>query len=389
MIITTLEAPFPTASRLRRALNLCVAKSRTNIQALAGQPTTWAFAVDGHYAGWKEGFFEIGNWTTSFHAGMALLAWRETGDDHFLHHVRRLNPLYQEKVGAHAADTMHDLGFLYSLYAVALHRITDDNHQRDLGLKAARVLADRFVPEGGYIRAWGRMDEADSDYAGLAIIDCLMNLPLLYWASGESGDRRFEQIANRHADTTLEWFIRDDDSVYHAFRFDANGRPTGGANYCGRSIQSHWARGTSWAIYGFAIACRYTGNFRYLDASLRLARRFISLLDDEVVPLWDFRLDADAPRLRDSSAAAVAACALLELEALGAADAALIATKDALLDKLCSDIYLDFDPAVQGVLRFGQVGDGVGRAKSAYTSWGDYYLMEGLVRQLGMRQSWW
>ncbi len=108
-----------------------------------------------------------------------------------------------------------------------------------------------------------------------------------------------------------------------------------------------------------------------------------------MVPAWDFRLDADAPHLRDSSAAAVAVCAFQELEALGAADAAITATKEALLQRLCSDDYLDFDSAIQGVLKHGEVGDGVGKAKSAYTSWGDYYLMEALAREMGMKETWW
>jgi unsaturated chondroitin disaccharide hydrolase len=387
---TTLASPSAsTKEPLQRAFDLCVAKTRSNIQALADKTTTWSLAVDGDYSKWNEGFFEIGNWTTSFFTGMALLAWRESEDEHFIRQVERLEPLYQAKVGEHSADTMHDLGFLYSLYAVALYKLTGEARHRELGLKAAEVLANRFVPEGGYIRAWGRMDEKNTDYTGLAIIDCMMNLPLLYWATEETSDQRFKKIAIRHSETTLAHFIRRDDSVYHSFRFNKAGRPDGGDNYCGRSIESHWARGTTWAIYGFALGYRYTGDQRYLDASQRLARKFISLLDGEVVPLWDFRLDAEAPYIRDSSAASVAVCAFQELEALGAADASITSAKDALLAKLCSGDYLDSDPAIRGLLKFGEVGDGVGKAKSAYTSWGDYYLMEGLARELGQEINWW
>ena len=385
--LATREAP--DLCQLRPALALCIAKTRSNIPKLADTPTTWALAVDGRYDRWNEGFFEIGNWTTSFFTGMALLAWRETGDPHFLHHVARMAPHYQAKVGEHAADTMHDLGFLYSLYSVALYKLTGDMAQRDLGIKAARVLADRFVPEGGYIRAWGRMDETTTDYAGLAIIDCMMNLPLLYWAHEETGEARFKEIAIRHSDTTLAHFIRPDDSVYHSFRFRPDGTPSGGDNYCGRAVESHWARGTTWAIYGFALGYRYTGDQRYLDASLRVARKFIALLDDEIIPVWDFRLEHDAQPLRDSSAAAIAVCAFQELAALDAADASIIAANDALLEKLTSDNSLEHDPAIQGVLKLAEAGDGVGKAKSAYSSWGDYYLMEAIARELGAKETWW
>ena len=115
----------------------------------------------------------------------------------------------------------------------------------------------------------------------------------------------------------------------------------------------------------------------------------LALLDEEVVPVWDFRLDAGAPPIRDSSAAAIAACAFQELEALGAADAPITAAKHALLVRLCTDDYLDHDPSIEGVLKHGEVGDGVGKAKCAYTSWGDYYLMEALARELGMTETWW
>lgn len=388
MSIAAMPRPVSQSAQ-SHALDVCVAKIRSNIRLLADKPTTWALAIDGDYAAWNEGFYEIGNWTTSFFTGMAVIAFKQTGDRCFLEETTRLEPFYESKVGEHSADTMHDIGFLYSLYSIALYKVTGEAKHRELALKAAEVLADRFIPEGNYIRAWGRMDDHSSDYAGLAIIDCMMNLPLLYWASEETGDPRFKDIALRHSDTTLANFIRDDDSVYHSFRFDRSGAPTGGDNYCGRAVESHWARGATWAIYGFAMGYRYTGDERYLDASLRLARKFISLLDEEIVPIWDFRLDAEAPFIRDSSAAAIAVCAFQELEALNAADETISAAKVALLERLCSPDYLDTDPGIKGVLKQGEVGDGVGKAKTAYTSWGDYYFMEALARESGMAINWW
>src|ERR1039457_5424954 len=147
-----------TAPRsLQNAFDLCVRKTRSNIQRLANEPKTAALAVDGNYFGWQEGFFEIGNWTSSFFTGMALVAWRETEDEFFLQQVLRLAPWYRDKVFKHDADTMHDLGFLYSLYSVALFKLTGDRAHREVGLRAAEVLASRFIPAGGYLRAWGRM----------------------------------------------------------------------------------------------------------------------------------------------------------------------------------------------------------------------------------------
>lgn len=377
--------------RLHRAFEICAEKTLRNLPDLLASERSWAFAPDGDFAKWNEGFFEIGNWTPSFFTGMGLLAWLRTGDRAFLDRVEAMEPLYRRKIGEGAADTMHDLGFLYSLHAVALSKLTGEERWRELGLKAAEVLAERFIEPGDYIRAWGRMDETGPgvESEGLAIIDCMMNLPLLYWASEVSGDGRFRDYAIRHSDTTLKHFIRGDGSVYHSFRFGPDGTPAGGDNYCGRSIESHWARGAAWAMYGFALGYRHTGDLRYLDASLLVTRRWIAELDGEIVPVWDFRLGEGEEKLRDSSAAAIAVCAIQELEALGHADEKIRSTKDALLARLCSRDYLDESPDIRGVLRQGQVGDGAGRARSAYTSWGDYFFMEGLARELGLKVTWW
>ena len=382
--MTTIQPISPQRAAWQRAFDLCVRKTRTNIQDLADAPKSWSKDVNGRYEKFDEGFFEIGNWTSSFFTGMALLAWQATEDEYFLEQTLRLGPTYREKVFTRFLETHHDLGFLYSLYSVALFKLTGDPAQRENGLRAAELLYQRFNGTGGFIRAWGRMDTTEQD--NLAIIDCMMNLPLLYWAAQETGDQKYRAAAVRQADTTLRCFIRADDSVFHAYRFDLKtGQPLGGDNYCGFSQDSHWARGTAWAIYGFAMSHRYTGDQKYLEASLRLARKFIALLDAEMVPVWDFRLPAGAKPVRDASAAAVAVCGFQELQKLGAADAAILKAKEALLDRICRDDYLNFEDHCRGVLRFGiGIGDTIG-----YSSWGDYYLMEALARELFQTETWW
>ena len=374
--------------RLKPAFDLCVAKTRGNIKRLADEPKSYALAVDGNYFAFSEGFYEIGNWTSSFFTGMALLAWRETEDEFFLQQTLRLAPHYREKVFVRHLDSHHDLGFLASLYSLALYKLTGDKEHREVGLHSAEVLAQRFHEKGGFIRAWGRMDTDEFD--NMAIIDCLMNLPLLYWASRETGDKKFYNLAVRHADTTLKNFVRADDSVYHAYRFDlATGRPLRGDTYGGCAVESHWARGTAWAIYGFALSYGCTRDPTYLDASLRLARKFIANLDNEIVPLWDFKLIPAAPRIRDASAASVAVCGFQELLKQLPGDLLLQTTAKELLLRLCSEDYLDRNPACPGIQKNGQVGDANKMGKNAYTNWGDYYLMEALSRELGFGEGWW
>jgi unsaturated chondroitin disaccharide hydrolase len=376
-----------SAQALENVLRLCIKKTRANIRRLADEPRSAAWALDGNYFSYREGFFEIGNWTSSFFTGMALLAWRETEDEYFLQQVLRLAPHYREKVFVCHLDTHHDLGFLTSLYSVALYKLTGGEEHRQVGLRAAEVLAGRFNERGSFIRAWGRMDENDPRFpANMAIIDCLMNLPLLYWASGETGNARFKDIAVRHAQMVLRHFVRPDYSVYHAFRFDQDsGKPIGPDNFCGAGTESYWARGTAWAIYGFALSYGYTGDTAFLDASIQIAKRFLAELDKdtEVVPVWDFRLPAGAPRVRDASAAAIGVCGLQELAKHGASVAEFPKAECKLLARLCSDDYLDARDECPGVLK-SAYGD-----KPAYSSWGDYFLMEAVVREARGGETFW
>lgn len=384
----TLSRPASAQSStfLKAVYDTCVAKARENIRILADNPKSYSFNEHGDYSKWDEGFFDIGNWTSSFFTGMALLAMESTKDGYFLKQLNRLSTVYADKVHRSGMDTMHDLGFLYSLYSVGLWKTTGSIEHRSVGLKAAEELSKRYIPNGRYLRAWGRMDDQRGEYAGLAIIDCMMNLPLLFWASEETGNTFFSQIACHHADTTAQQFVRSDNTVCHAVRFDiATGKPSREDNYCGAGVGSHWARGTAWAIYGFALAYRYTGKAAYLEISQRLARKFLSLLDEAVVPIWDFREKTD---LRDSSAASIASCGLYELATHSAQTAEFGNGADLLLERL-SEGYVNTDPCIHGVLEYGQVGDGIGKAKNAFTSWGDYFLMEALARKLYNKPSYW
>jgi unsaturated chondroitin disaccharide hydrolase len=377
------------AAELAAAFDVCARKSRRTIGLLAARPKSYAADEHGDYSRWKGGFYDIGNWTSSFFTGMALLAWRGTEDEYFLNQTLRLAPPYQKKILQHGADTMHDLGFLYSLYSVALFKLTGDRTHREAGLRAAELLAARFDPKGGYIRAWGRLDEGGPPYAGLAIIDCMMNLPLLYWAAREGGDHRLYDVAVRHADITLELFVRPDDSVYHAYRFDTQtGEALRPDNYAGCAVESHWARGTAWAIYGFALSHRYTRDARYRAVALRLARKFVQNSKAEVVPVWDFKLPPGQERRRDASAGAIAVCGLQEL-ARGAGEDWLAGAARRLLHRLCQPDYLDADETRLGILKLAQVGCKAGQARNAYASWGDYFLMEALSRELVMGETFW
>ncbi len=375
---------------LQKVYKLCVEKTRKNINMLADQPKSWSFSVDGNYSDWNEGFFEIGNWTTSFFTGMAALEFEVSGDLYFLKQLNRFKDLYKNKVNEYGMDTMHDLGFLYILYSKALYMLTGDPDHKNTAIKAAEELAKRYNVKGEYIRAWGRMDDHKSDYEGLAIIDCMMNIPLLFWASHETGNSLFYDIAVKHADTTYKLFVREDYSVYHAYRFDSDsGKPKGGDNYCGYSINSHWARGTNWAIYGFALAYGYTNDSKYLEISKKIADKYLECMGDNLIPIWDFRLSEGSKTILDSSAASVSVCGFMEILKYDKDNKKLANYSDKILNALCTDEYIDFNESCAGILKKAEVGDGIGAAKNAYTSWGDYYLMEALAKKLHGVQGYW
>lgn len=352
---------------------------------------------DGKYFADKDkglGLYHIFNWTQSFYTGLAYWAYRVSGKDMLLKWLYSYYDQYYDKVFTNPMDTMHDLGFLYTPYAVALYKLTGDPNMKALGLKAADELAKRYIPAGRFISAWGRMDGTIPDYVseelrenvffnpenrGRVIVDCMMNLPLLFWAWETTGHPYYKDIAESHIQTVLNNFIREDDSLCHAFVFNPdNGEIVTESNSCGFANGSHWARGTGWAVYGFAIAYSYTGNKRYLDTSIRLFEKFISECGDKI-PVWDFRLpETEEPNL-DTSASAVMLCAALTI--LEHTEHEGIRKFMDVQEALLMD-YIDLSEDNNGLLK-EQNG------RKVYTSYGDYYLVEYLcMKYCDMKRIW-
>lgn len=200
--------------------------------------------------------------------------------------------------------------FMFLPTAVADYRLTGNANARKIGMHAANLLAGRFNYAGKFIRAWNDLDE---DTRGWAIIDCMFNIALLYWASEESGDPRFRQIAMMHADTVMEHFVRPDGSVCHIVEFDPETgekiRSLGGQGY---GEGSSWTRGQSWALYGFVISYLHTGKQAYLDTAKRVAHYCMANIPESGIIPVDFRQPAE-PAYENSCAACVIAGGLLEL----------------------------------------------------------------------------
>lgn len=249
-------------------------------------------------------------WTNGFWGGMMWLMYHETGEEKYAEIARnsekKLDQCFEDYYGLH-----HDVGFMWLPTAVADYRITNNPESRKRGLHAASLLAGRFNPVGKYIRAWN--DLPDSDTRGWAIIDCMFNIPLLYWASEETGDPRFKHIAMMHADTVMEAFIRPDGSSEHIVEFDPF---LGGVvkTYGGQGYEngSSWTRGQTWALYGFMMSYIHTGKQEYLNTAKRVAHYFIANIPESGIIPVDFRQPKE-PAWEDSTAAAIAACGLIEI----------------------------------------------------------------------------
>lgn len=212
----------------------------------------------------------------------------------------------------YALAVHHDSGFIWTLSAVANYRVTGNERSKKRGLMAASQLASRFNLKGKFIRAWH--DTAQVNRSGWSIIDTVMNLPLLYWASEVTDDPRFRHIAAAHAETVVEHFLRPDGSSYHILNFDPeSGERIGAMSGQGYAEESAWARGSAWMIYGLVLSYLYTGDKRFLTGSQRAAHFFLANLPEDKVPHWDFRAPEEGGKPRDTSAGACAACGLIEL----------------------------------------------------------------------------
>ncbi|PXV87767.1 unsaturated chondroitin disaccharide hydrolase [Lachnotalea glycerini] len=249
-------------------------------------------------------------WTNGFWGGMMWLMYHETKEEKYAEIAKfsekKLDWCFDDYLGLH-----HDVGFMWLLTAVADYRITQNPESKKRGLHAANLLAGRFNPVGKFIRAWNSIGSDDT--TGWAIIDCMMNIPLLYWAFEVTGDPRFQHIATQHANTVMEYFIRPDGSSEHIVEFDPlqGGfvKTHGGQGY---ENGSSWTRGQSWALYGFILSYIHTGHIEYLNTAKRVAHYFISNIPESGIIPVDFRQPKE-PAWEDSTAAAIASCGLIEI----------------------------------------------------------------------------
>ena len=329
----------------------------------------------------QSGEDRIGWWTNGFWGGMMWQLYSITKDERY----RDIAVKNEEWLDACLMDYNrldHDNGFKWLPTAVADYRVTGSKAALNRGLLAASHLAGRYNTDGGFIRAWNNWDDT-GDRTGYAIIDCMMNLPLLYWASDELGDPRFRQIAMHHADKAMKYFIRGDGSANHIIEFDRNTgemlKNIGGQGY---AEGSSWTRGQSWALYGFTLSYLHTKQDKYLETAERVANYFIANIPKSGLIPVDFRQPENVS-WEDSTAAAIASCGLIELAGLTEGRQSRIYLEAALkLLKTLADKRCSWNDEEDNLLTHCTAAyhDKIHEFSIIY---GDYYFIEALAKLTG------
>ncbi len=344
-----------------------------------------------------DGIYPIGenvNWTTGFWTGCIWLAYENTNRDVFKQSALKQVENFHNRIVNKIDICNHDMGFLYSLSCVSAYKLTGNTVGRNAAVKAADYLISRYVPSGKFIQAWGEIGAPDNQRL---IIDCLLNLPLLYWATGETGDEKYQDVANAHITTALKNVIREDNSTYHTYFFNPDGTPSHGATHQGYKDGSAWARGQAWGVYGIALAYRYLPKDEYIELFEKVTDFFIEHLPTNLVPYWDFTFTDGSDEPWDSSAALIAVCGMLEMAKYLPKDKADYYTsmaKKILLANVELCAVTDYSNS-NGLLAMGTYGrssefntckdNGVNECNT----WGDYFYMEALTRLLTDWELYW
>lgn len=381
-----MPSAMPSREMLQAALNHAVSVLRGNLPEF-----TEKFQSSNSFDNFYEATENV-EWTTGFCTGEYWLAWELTHDDAFKEAALVQVDSFLERIEKKIDVAHHDMGFLYSPSCVAAYKLTGSETGKKAALMAADHLITRFQEKGGngFIQAWGNVGEEDNYRL---IIDCLLNVPLLYWASDVTGNPKYHDIAVRHTKTSLANLVREDNSTYHTYFFDAKtGEPLRGVTRQGYSDSSAWARGQAWGIYGTALSYRYTKDPAAMELFFKVTDFFIDHLPKDNVPYWDLIFTDGSGEPKDSSAASAAVCGILEMcKYLPEEEAAhYLETAGRMMTSLISPAYAVQDRSQSN----GLLLHGVYAKDSPYNpipkdrgvdecnTWGDYFYMEALARLL-------
>lgn len=316
------------------------------------------------------------DWTSGFFPGCLWYIYELTGDTSFVAPARR----FTEGLSSVQANTRtHDVGFIANDSYGHANRLFPSPEYKQVLLRTAKSLATRYSSKVGCIRSW---DNRKWEFP--VIIDNMMNLELLFWASQNGGSKELYDIAMTHAATTMRNHIREDGSAYHVVSYDSStGAVLSRVTHQGYADESAWARGQAWAVYGFTMVYRETKDPRFLATAQKAAQFFIQHLPADFIPYWDFRLPTVQREERDASAAAIAASGLLELSTFESdrdMRETYRNTAESIIAALCSAPYLAKGTMTNAIL-LHSVGNKPAKGEiDVPLIYADYYFLESLLR---------
>ncbi|WP_289132571.1 glycoside hydrolase family 88 protein [uncultured Bacteroides sp.] len=330
----------------------------------------------------EDGSYRLENakdWTSGFYPGSMWLAYDLTGDEALAKEARmytnRLEDI-QYYIGN------HDIGFMmFCSYGHAL-RLKPESKDKQILVNSSESLCARFSPEVGLIRSW---DFGDWSYP--VIIDNMMNLEMLFWASEQTGNSKYRDIAIAHADKTLKNHFRKDMTSYHVVSYSVpSGKVESKGTFQGYSDSSAWARGQAWGVYGYTMCYRFTKNPVYLEAAHKIVRFIMNNRPSEkdYIPYWDYNAPDIPNAPHDASAAAITASALLELN--GYTDDKKLSDDyteyaESILKQLSSPEYFAKDKENKGFILLHSVGSFPHNSEvDVPLNYADYYYLEALKR---------
>ncbi|MBK0384422.1 glycoside hydrolase family 88 protein [Pedobacter sp. SD-b] len=342
---------------------------------------------------------DLKDWTAGFWAGDLWQVYEYTKDPKWKEAATKWTVTLKDN---QFNKGTHDLGFMMFCSYGNAYRLTGDKSYRDILIQSAKSLSSRYNPITKCIESWDQRLSWDGKtlWKYPVIIDNMMNLELLFWATKETGDSSYYKIAISHANATMKNHVRPDFSTYHVVNYDEKTGEVLDRQTCqGFADNSTWARGQAWAIYGFTIMYRETMDKKYLDLAQNLADFFLNnkSLPKDKIPLWDFNVNQEgykpqwdynrekysSPIPRDASAAAITSSALFELSTYLPKEKSLKYKNSAIeiLRSLSSSVYLAIPDTNNNFLIKHSVGSLPHKAEiDVPLNYADYYYLESLLR---------
>lgn len=371
-----LNEPLLTKEEVKSAIDLAMEQLRVNMEYFKEEFPTPA-TLDNIYPK-----MDNTEWTNGFWTGELWLGYEYTNEETMKKLAQANDRSFLDRVKKRIELDHHDLGFLYTPSCMAEYKLLHTPEAKEASILAADKLIERYQEVGGFIQAWGELGKPEHYRL---IIDCLLNIQLLFWASEQTGDPKYAQMATQHFYTSANNVIRDDASAFHTFYFDPKtGEPLKGVTRQGYSDDSAWARGQAWGIYGIPLTYRFVKDEDCFGLFKGMTNYFLNRLPKDHVSYWDLIFGDGSGHSRDSSATATAVCGMHEmLKHLPEVDSDKLTYKYAMHAMLRSliDNYAnrEIKPG-RPLLLHGVYSWHSGKGVDEGNIWGDYYYLEALIR---------